>query len=305
MTARWFRGAKCFAGGCFLHLSLCSFVGCGKGDSVVSAAFEPSSADLGRTPWNTERSFSARFVNRTDKPLAIRDITTSCSCIVIKENYIGRTVEPLGSLEFTGTIDTGYLPGVSEYRLSVISTDDVAYQFTLKVEVEPTWGLVPNILEYDELGSPVQRLRSSKNGVHVRSAAADQPWIQTQVVDNEIETTIDYDLVPVGVATGTVVVYTDDPYVPGLCAPVRVRNARTSRLQPSVIYLYDFTSRSMELRGDGATRIVGVQALPDGVEASIDGTRVVFTRRRAAQSKETSAYVDLSNGEQLGFMLYY
>lgn len=224
----------------------------------------------------------------------------------MKDRYLQREVASGERIEFEGVINTEYAPGDIQRYLTVQCSDGKEYRVELRFVVEETWGMDAERLEFNENTPDSQTVKLRPDcGATILSASADKPWFDVQFESSAIHVSIEWEVVPPGLQAAVLNIYSDDTNVPGLHIPIKVNSTRSMYIYPSVVYLYDSNPRVVELRGTESVQIVGMQALPDSVESKIDGRFITLTQKKIGQRREITVYADLSNGEQVGFTLYY
>jgi hypothetical protein len=276
--------------------------------SVVHVGFEPATIDLGALPWNTTVPFTAGFVNRGDSALVIKELETSCGCLLVREDYRGATVRPGENIQLEGSVDTEYRVGPAVRTVTLTASPDSAYELSLSFEVRPTYRLSPERLRFTfENPSPQDLLLTSEQGVELVHVVADKPWVLCTLEDRAVEIDVDWAFLPPGEHHAALNVYTTDAHVPGVQVPLTAQRPRTAYLAPAAVYLFDDEHRVVRVCGvdEPEVTITRVQALPATVTAELNGTELRLRQAGGARDLNTPVYVDLSDGSQLAFMLYY
>jgi len=271
--------------------------------------FEPPAIDLGELPWNTIIPFTAVFANGGNSPVLFESVTTSCGCVVISEDYEGATVPPSERITLEGLLDTEYRPGRVARTVTISASCQQTFELELACAVKPTYELSPDGLCFGiEDPSPQSVELASEQGVEFVSVAADEPWLLPSFDGRTLEVAVDWALLSAGEHYGAVNVYTNDRYVPAVRLPVTAQQAPGAYLAAATVYLLDDVRHVVRLRGleqDSTVAFMSVQALPSGIELELRRTELRLSQPAGPSGLQTPVYVDLSDGSQLAFMLYY
>jgi hypothetical protein len=278
----------------------------GSSTKDARTGFNPAQSDLGTQTWNSDTHFVAEFMNHGSSAVVIEAVNVSCSCLIPNQDYVGRSVQPGDTLTLEGLLNTGYQPGTLTRTLTIVASNAKTHQFTLTCNVVPTYTLDPARLEFSATEKmPLTVDLNSKYAVTFVSATADKPWVYADVSERTIEVHIDWDLVPPGMQQASLNIYTDDALVSGMRVPITIRNFRRMHVYPSVVYLRDDNCAVVSPRGAEELSITGVQGLPDVVAGAIRSGTLRLHRKSGLLGLQTFVYVDLNDGSQLGFTLFY
>lgn len=114
--------------------------------------FEPSHVDVGRLPWHSTTPFSSVFINNRNEAAIIAALKSSCSCTILdRKLYVGKVIEPGGSIEISGELDVGRFLGNRKNELELMLTNGAIYVLTLEHEGYPTYTYEPEMLDFGEV----------------------------------------------------------------------------------------------------------------------------------------------------------
>jgi len=214
--------------------------------------FDPAHLDLGEHVWFDRVPFAVSFVNRAEAPVVVHGVKRSCGCTVISEDLEGSTLAAGEAVAISGEFRTGYLLGHSEKTISVVLDSGEESVLPVTITVRPTYEVRPDAIDVKlsraDADDGQAQLTFQSKVASITSVAGDSGWLRAVAGANVITVRIDADLLPYGVSRGTVVVNTDDQYLPSLAVPVRVFKAYGLDLQPSYLVLTDGTGTSRQVR---------------------------------------------------------
>jgi hypothetical protein len=113
-------------------------------------------------PFQQEISVNFEFSNHGPKPVTIRDIETSCSCVRADSNR--KTYNPGSSGTITATFTVGDRSGLYERILTVITDEnDPPARLMLRVEVPDVALVTPRSVSWQLGGDPAEKIVDVKS----------------------------------------------------------------------------------------------------------------------------------------------
>lgn len=86
--------------------------GADSSNEVTASGFSPERIDLGDLRWGDQVPLDLTFWNKGNRPLVIKDVSSSCGCMLSdKEQYRGEIVAPGADHAIRLRLDVGLNPG--------------------------------------------------------------------------------------------------------------------------------------------------------------------------------------------------
>jgi len=256
----------------------------------VQVRFEPAVVEIGDARQGETISREVVVVNRTDQPIKIIGLHSTCHCTALPDDLLGLTIPQSGQREMPLVLKTGNAEGRTSgaatiyYRLGA-STSVNAASVTIGADVLPDYRIDPPIIDFGTItdNRPVSRglsfLPAALRDVQATRASSSHPEFEVEIPTPSADSsvgTIFVRFVPPAEPTemqfsGVIKVETTSPRAPVASILARARYESPVRATPSaLVFLYPRdcpTRREFELHSGIQSRIEELSC--DGSELSV------------------------------------
>ena len=232
------------------------------------ADFVASREDLGDIPWHSEIPFSLEFENRSNQPVTVAAIQTSCVCTEVNSDTItNEIILPGSSVPIEGILRAGRRIGPHKADVDLMLTSGLVRTARLEYNVLATYKVSPLEIPFNPVSLPASKpeddfrtILFTSTDVNITNVSTSVPWVQFgRHRLNERETEITIALRPrflsAGLNDGLVFVETDDPYRPVQQVSVRVEAKAALRAVPNNLFLREGDERIIYLVNDKGDRV--------------------------------------------------
>ena len=254
--------------------------------------FEPAELDLGTHLWKQKVQFSLDFVNRSDEPISLASLGTSCGCTFIdSDRYKEKVIAPSETLTIDVELETQDAPGRKNRTVTLVSADGNKYTTNVRVDVKATYLLESGSVNFGalpEATSPVRRSVSfiSDSVKLVGEPRIDGRWLSAVYVkkdddQTDIVITAAPDRLAYGLNVGSILIQTSDETMPRASIRVMAKGGQALRPSPPHVFLRigeTKTVKFVDAVSGSKTRIDHATSDNKFVHADIDDDGSVLVR---------------------------
>ena len=218
--------------------------------------FEPAEIELGEQLWGQVIPLELTFTNLGAKPIVIGSVESCCAlALTPEEEYEGRVVGPGETIGILASLRTETTPGPKTRSLTVRTTSGDTYVARVTVDVQGTWSLTPEQLDFGEvfLGDetetePLVATVASDADSIVNIEVPKTPWLEYHVAErlrgeSELLFRVRKEYLPPGVSTVSVTINTDCAIKPAGILYVKAKGVYRLVAHPAEVLLIDSEPR--------------------------------------------------------------